>query len=791
MGIQGLLPLLRSIHSHTNISAFSGKTLAVDGYVWLHRGAYACAVQLVKGQYTTKYVDYAMHRVRMMRHHGVTPYVVFDGGPLPAKRGTESDREEKRAKSLALAQALEAQGQHGQAYEHYKKCVDITPQMAYQLIKSLRAEGVSYVVAPYEADAQLAYLEREGIVDGIVTEDSDLVIFGCKNILFKLGPDGSCVHVCRDDLAGVKDFNLYGWGNQELRWMAMLSGCDYISSMQGLGLKTAHKLLRKWKTVDRVIQAVRMEGTTKVPQSYLENFRIAELAFLHQRVYDPISQRLTHLGPPPEDEEWDESKDAFVGEDLPPEVAKMIAEGDVCPISRKAMQDIMPAFQPRPKKGKPVLKDMPSNSSVKGSVSQKSISTYFSAASISSQVKRPPTFPKIVNVKGSGRTSLSAQMTQTAVRDDDDWEVMEIAGPSQPTKRPATASRFFGTPSTPRKSRPASATTPERKRKRADSLEEISTPRASRAIVRRWSGDIVDLTEEKENKGLRAESSTGTSRSGSPDTFSLLQDLSSPIQPGSAPSRSRSPDWIATQISSPVSTRKPAARLQLHHQLLGATDSGVDLDQDLPDPAPLSSLEKSITPPRTDTVERLSVHPPAKRNTTSVDLNTVFSQESVSDIGTFEEGPWTPNDPPTLAAQIAANREGARDLDDAEYISDEEEQEAAMAERQARVAEGWTSRYGFKVVKGRKSMPAIQSTQSTTAPSATTSSASSRPIAVFQPLAMPKSRPKVKGRKSEPALTRTVIDLDDDDEEFLLGSDTVMSSPERAADRFHRLKCPA
>ncbi|KAG8700522.1 Rad2 nuclease [Ceratobasidium sp. 395] len=731
-----------------------------------------------------------MHRVRMMRHHGITPYIVFDGGPLPAKRGTEDDREEKRSKSLALAQTLEAQGRHSEAYEQYKKCVDITPQMAYQLIKALRAEGISYVVAPYEADAQLAYLEREGIVDGIVTEDSDLVVFGCKNILFKLGPDGSCVQVRRDDLAGVKDFNLFGWGDQELRWMAMLSGCDYISSMQGLGLKTAHKLLRKWKTVDKVIQVMRMEGTTKVPHGYLENFRIAELAFLHQRVYDPVSQKLTHLGPPPEDEEWDESKDAFVGEDIPSDIAKKIAEGDACPISRKAMHDIMPAFQPKSRKGKGAPKATGSNPSAKSSASQKSISTYFSAASISSQVKKPSTLSKFVSVKGSGRTSLSAQMSQTVVpNDDDDWEIMEVAGPSQPTQRPATASRFFGTPSTPRKSRPASATTPERKRKRADSLEEISTPRTSRTVVRRWSANIVDLTEEKENKELGAESATGTSRSGSPDTFSLLQDLSSPVQPDSGPSRPRSPGWIATQVSSPVSIRKPGARLQLHSQTLGAVDSRVDLDQDLPDPVPILSFKQTITPPRSDTAERLPTRPPAKRNTTSVDLNIVFSQESASDIGTFEEGPWTPSDPPTLAAQITTNSGGARDLDDAEYISDEEEQEAAMAERQARVAEGWVSKYGFKVVKGRKSMPTIPSTQPTTVPPSATPSVSSRPIAVFQPLGMPKNRPKVKGRKSEPALTRTVIDIDDDDAEFLLGSDAAMSSPERAEDRFHRLRC--
>lgn len=36
------------------------------------------------------------------------------------------------------------------------------------------------MVAPYEADAQLCFLEREGYVDGIITEDSDLLVFGCK-----------------------------------------------------------------------------------------------------------------------------------------------------------------------------------------------------------------------------------------------------------------------------------------------------------------------------------------------------------------------------------------------------------------------------------------------------------------------------------------------------------------------------------------------------------------------------------------------------------------------------------
>ncbi|KAG8762652.1 Rad2 nuclease [Ceratobasidium sp. 423] len=728
----------------------------------------------------------------MLSHHGITPYIVFDGGPLPAKRGTEKDREGKRAKSLAQAQILEAQGKGNEAYEYYKKCVDITPQMAYQLIKALQAEEISYIVAPYEADAQMAYLEREGIVDGIITEDSDLVIFGCRNLLFKLGPDGSCVNVRRDDLGAVKGLSLLGWGDKELRWMAMLSGCDYIDSLPGLGLKTAHKLLRKWKTVEKVIQAIRMDGSFKMPKGYLESFRIAELAFLHQRVYDPVSQRLTHLGPPPDDEGWDESKDAFVGEDLPPDVAKKIAQGDLCPISRDAMMDIMPAFQPKSRKGKTVLSDLPSNASVKAS--QKSISSYFGAATISSQPKKYTPLPKFVSVKGSGRSSLSAQVVNKTPPEEDDWEVMEIEGPSQPKSRPNTASRFFDNQSTPQKSRATSGEAAERKRKRADSLEEIATPRASRTLVRRWSGDLVDMTVDEEHDKSIAESSNATSRSASPDTFSLLQDLSSPVQPDRA-SRSKSPESISGDLSSPVSARKPAPRPPSHFcPSLGCTQLEEGLDQDAPMSVPMLTYNKlgtslpggpSRNAPRPNVVRRQSV---------TVDLREVFSQESVSEIGTSEEGPWTPSDPPPIG-QVSVN-EGTPDLDDAEYISDDDKHEAEAAERQSRVAQGWVAKYGFKVVKGRKSLPALSATQPTAPPSPPQLTAS-RPTPVFQPLGMPKARPKARGRKSEPALRAEIV-IDDDDEDFLLGSKTeaendiiIMSSPERATERFNRFKCPA
>lgn len=54
-----------------------------------------------------------------------------------------------------------------------------------------RIPGVQYVVAPYEADAQLGFLARNGHVDAVITEDSDIMLFGCSRVVFKLERDGT------------------------------------------------------------------------------------------------------------------------------------------------------------------------------------------------------------------------------------------------------------------------------------------------------------------------------------------------------------------------------------------------------------------------------------------------------------------------------------------------------------------------------------------------------------------------------------------------------------------------
>ena len=134
-----------------------------------------------------------MHRVRMLVHFGVKPYIVFDGDYLPSKAMTEDSRAKGREEKKRVAMELLKAGKPAQATQEFQKCIDVTPEMASTIIRQLKKMDIPYVVAPYEADAQLVYLERQGLVDGILSDDSDLLVFGAKRLFTKLDKYGECI----------------------------------------------------------------------------------------------------------------------------------------------------------------------------------------------------------------------------------------------------------------------------------------------------------------------------------------------------------------------------------------------------------------------------------------------------------------------------------------------------------------------------------------------------------------------------------------------------------------------
>ena len=109
------------------------------------------------------------------------------------KSETEKKRRKARKENREKAVQMLKEGKTREAREYFQRSVDITPAMAREVISACRERNVDCIVAPYEADSQLAYLNMAGLADIVITEDSDLTLFGCDKIMFKLQDTVSCL----------------------------------------------------------------------------------------------------------------------------------------------------------------------------------------------------------------------------------------------------------------------------------------------------------------------------------------------------------------------------------------------------------------------------------------------------------------------------------------------------------------------------------------------------------------------------------------------------------------------
>lgn len=88
----------------------------------------------------------------------------------------------QRKESLAAAQSFEAGGNAPRARRAFYQSLDIKPELVKDVMLHLEEMGVSCTVAPYEADAQLAYMCQLCKCDFVVSEDSDHLAFGCTEV---------------------------------------------------------------------------------------------------------------------------------------------------------------------------------------------------------------------------------------------------------------------------------------------------------------------------------------------------------------------------------------------------------------------------------------------------------------------------------------------------------------------------------------------------------------------------------------------------------------------------------
>jgi exonuclease-1 len=344
-----------------SLERYRGLTVAVDAMSWLHKGIFACDVKvLAKSQRfgcggglgdgkprvnavsspSSKCIEYVISKAEILREKfGIEVILVIDGDALPSKDDENSQRREDRDSAFEKALAAEKAHDSRTARRLYAQSCSVTHEMRYDLIQRCNQVGIAFIVAPFEADAQMARLVQTGIVDLVITEDSDILVYGCPRALFKVDfttYQGQEIQLMKN-LGDNNTPSFRNWTHDMFVFMCIISGCDYCKGIPGIGIKLAHKIVRVHRTPSKIFNALR--AANRMPPDFEEKFFIAFRTFRHQRVYCPSKQQIETLWPITSVNDYhhhhpgsvNEEKWPFLGGFIEPHIARGIADGTLHP----------------------------------------------------------------------------------------------------------------------------------------------------------------------------------------------------------------------------------------------------------------------------------------------------------------------------------------------------------------------------------------------------------------------------------------------------------------------------
>ncbi|KAK4863471.1 hypothetical protein LT330_002249 [Penicillium expansum] len=123
---------------------------------------------------------------------------------------------------------------------------EVTTIMINECQQLLTLFGLPYITAPMEAEAQCAKLVSLGLVDGIVTDDSDIFLFGGTRVYKNMFNQSKFVECyLTSDLE--KEYALH---RQKLISFAHLLGSDYTEGIPGIGPVTALEILTEFSNLE-------------------------------------------------------------------------------------------------------------------------------------------------------------------------------------------------------------------------------------------------------------------------------------------------------------------------------------------------------------------------------------------------------------------------------------------------------------------------------------------------------------------------------------------------------------
>ncbi len=250
-----------------------GKSFAVDAnnhlyqFLSLIRTKDGTPLKDSSGNITSHIAGLMFRSSRLIHDFDMKLVFVFDGYPPKLKMNEIKRRREQREKAIReWKEALRARD-YRKAFSKAVMTSRLTKSMTDDAKKLLRLLGIPYLQAPSEAEAQAAYMAMQGDVWSASSKDYDCVLFGSLNLTRYLTiygrkylPSKGVARPLKPELINLQELLLYHKITRpQLVDLAILVGTDFNKGIKGVGPKTALKLVKKYKRIERLPRKFQQE----------------------------------------------------------------------------------------------------------------------------------------------------------------------------------------------------------------------------------------------------------------------------------------------------------------------------------------------------------------------------------------------------------------------------------------------------------------------------------------------------------------------------------------------------
>jgi 5'-3' exonuclease len=137
--------------------------------------------------------------------------------------------------------------------------------------------GVPFFQAPGEAETTCADLCKQGQVDFVISEDTDVLAYGAPLLFAKINTStDTCICVKYEDVLIALQFT-----SEEFLDFCIMCGTDYNKNIPKVGCETAFKLMKKHKSIEDI-------GKAGFDISILKHIRVRELFTQYERFTERI-----------------------------------------------------------------------------------------------------------------------------------------------------------------------------------------------------------------------------------------------------------------------------------------------------------------------------------------------------------------------------------------------------------------------------------------------------------------------------------------------------------------------